>query len=80
MILIKSSYDIFLREHFFALLDNWVNCASFGTGTTVTHNRFKLTLKGFKIVIASFWIKNKLLCTIFESDFQRSFYVISVVI
>ena len=39
---------------------------------------FKLTLEGFKIIIASFWIKNKLLCTTFESDFQRSFYVNSL--
>ena len=39
--------------------------------------RFKLTLEGFKVIIVSFWIKKKLLCTPFESDFQRSFYVIS---
>ena len=35
----------------------------------------KLTLEGFKIIIASFWIKKELLCTSFKSDFQRSFYV-----
>ena len=40
----------------------------------------KLTLEGFKIIIASFWIKNKLLSTSFESDFQRSFYVFSIAI
>ena len=36
---------------------------------------FKLTLEGFKIIKASFWIRKKLLCTSFESDFQRSSYV-----
>ena len=34
VILIKSSYDIFSRMHFFAFLENWVNCASFGATVT----------------------------------------------
>ena len=34
-ILIESSYNLFAHTHFFALLENWVNCASFGA--TVTH-------------------------------------------
>ena len=30
VILIKSSYDIFANTHFFAVTENWANCASFG--------------------------------------------------
>ena len=41
MILIKSSYDIFSDTHFFALLENRVNCASFDA--TVTHDMSHLS-------------------------------------
>ena len=78
VILIKSSYNIFANKHFFCTFGELGKLGFFWCYCDPWYVTFKLTLEGFKIIIASFWIKNKLLCTTFESDFQRSFYVNSL--